>query len=716
MSLQSGSAARFANIGYLIEPKSVAIIGASADATRIGGRPINWMLKAGFGGAIYPVNPNRSEIQGLRAYESVLKLPEAPDAAVVAVPAALVLETMEQLGALGTRAAIVFSSGFAEVGGEGVRAQAELGAIARRYGMRVIGPNSLGLFNGRIGWYPTFTTAFDGGWPRNGGISVVSQSGAFGSHLATLARNAGLGAPLCVMTGNEADVSVGDLIGWLAEDPNTDVIAAYMEGIKNGPTLMAGLEAARQAHKPVVLMKVGRSEIGSHAARSHTASIAGDDAVADAIFEEFGVVRARSAQELLDIAYVASKRIYPARNTLGVITVSGGAGVLISDAAEELGVAMPALPEKTQDELRAILPFAAFRNPVDCTAHIINDTSLLDKFLGAMMREGDYKSVACFFAQIAGTAVFGKVLRDELMAIRRAYPDRLFVLVGTVPDDVKAEYEAGNVPVFEDATRAMVAIAAMGRFGDAFARAAAAPPPQIADVALPPATPSEADAKRLLASCGIPVAEEFASADADAAAAAADRIGYPVVMKILSPDIQHKTEIGGVVLGVADAAAVRANFGLLVERARKALPSARIEGVIVARQIQGGVECIAGIHNDPVFGPIAMFGLGGIFAEVIRDVVFRRCPFGEDVAREMIGRIRGAAILNGARGRPAADIDALARLLSRLSVFAAKAGPKLAGIDLNPVVALPRGQGAYALDALIEIAGMDHATDRTEHI
>lgn len=708
MSASLDFTSRFSSIGRLIEPKSVAVVGASADASRIGGRPINWMLKGGFKGSIFPVNPNRSEIQGLRAYDCVAALPEAPDAAIVAVPAASVLATMEQLGERGAKAAIVFSSGFAEMGEEGAAAQAELVAIAKRYDIRMIGPNSLGLFNGRIGWYPTFTTAFDTGWPHNGGISIVSQSGAFGSHLATLAREKRLGAPMCVMTGNEADVSVGEVIGWLASDPNTDVIAAYMEGIKDGPTLMAGLEAARQARKPVVLMKVGRSEIGGHAARSHTASIAGDDAVADAIFEEFGVVRANSAQELLDIAHVASHKIYPVSNTLGVMTVSGGAGVLISDAAEDYGVAMPALPQATQDELRAILPFAAFRNPVDCTAHIVNDTSLLGKFLSVMMKEGDYKSVVCFFAQIAGTAGFGKILRDEMLAIRRQYPDRLFALAASVSPEIAAEYEANGVAVFEDSTRAVAAIAAMGRFGDAFARGPALPAPQVPDFVLPEETPTEAEAKRLLAECGIPVAEEFACATADSAVEAAEKLGYPVVMKILSPDILHKTEIGGVVLGVGDAASVRENFALLVERARKAVPSARIDGVIVARQMSGGVECIAGIHNDPVFGPIAMFGLGGIFAEVLKDVVFRRCPFSEDVAREMIGSIRAAAILKGARGRPEADIDALARLLSRLSVFAVKAGPKLASIDLNPVVVMPAGKGAYALDALIEIAGDGH--------
>ncbi len=695
--------ARFASIGRLIVPGSVAIIGASAEATRIGGRPIASMLKAGFKGKIYPVNPNRKEIQGLVSYPSIADLPESPDAAVVAVPAQQVIETMEALGRKGVKAAVVFSSGFAEMGEAGAAEQRRLVETAERHGIRMIGPNSLGLFNARIGWYPTFTTAFDTLWPLPGGISIVSQSGAFGSHLATMARRANLGVPLCVMTGNEADVSVGEVIGWLASDPETKVIAAYMEGIKEGPMLMAGLEAARRARKPVVIMKVGRSSVGSEAARSHTASIAGDDKAADAVFAEFGAVRARSAQELLDLAHIAAHGIYPAKNSFGVMTVSGGAGVLMSDAAEDCNLPMPPLPEKTQEELRAVLPFAAFRNPIDCTAHIVNDTSLLRSFLGAMMRDGDYGSVACFFAQIAGSPVFGKVLREELLHIRSQYPDRLFALVGTMSEDIIAEYERSGVPIFEDATRAVVAISAMCKFGAAFSRAAADPPPALPPVQLPAATPSEAEAKRLLTDAGLAVAPEAACATAEAAVRAAEQIGYPVVMKILSPDILHKTEIGGVALDIADAAAVRETFDLLIARAAKAKPNARIEGVIVARQLSCGVECIMGINNDPIFGPIAMFGLGGIFTEVLKDVVFRRCPFGEDAALEMIGGIRGAAVLRGARGRPPADIKALAAMLSKLSAFAVQAGSSLKSIDLNPVLAMPEGQGAYALDALIEI-------------
>lgn len=693
----------FSSIKYLLEPKSVAVIGASSDRSRIGGRPIWWMREAGFKGAIYPVNPNRAEIQGLKAYASIADLPSAPEAAVIAVPAPQVTETLRALGQRGCRAAVVFSSGFAEMNDDGVRAQSELAAIARESGLRMLGPNSLGLFNARCAWFPTFTTTFESGWPLDGGVSIVSQSGAFGSHLATLARNAGIGAPLCVMTGNEADVSVGEVIGCLATDPNTRVIAAYMEGIKDGRTLMAGLAAAREAGKPVLIMKVGRSRLGAQAAASHTASIAGDDRVADAIFEEFGAIRVQSADQLLDFARVAAHGIYPASNRLGVMTVSGGAGVLMSDAAEARGVPMPEMPEETRQRLQQVLPFASFRNPVDCTAHIVNDSSLLHTCLEAMMTEGDYASIVAFFAQVAGTESFGKLLYEELSEKRRRFPETLIVLVAVLSREQARRYEEIGVAVFDDADRAVAAVGAMGRLGASFVErrdGSGAKPAR--RIVLPDATPSEAKAKELLAAYGIAFAEEQSCATAQEAAAAAERIGYPVVLKILSPDIQHKTEIGGVVLGVSDAAAVKEAYAALMERARHRA-HARIEGVLVARQVSGGTEAIMGIKHDPVFGPIAVFGPGGIFAELMDDSVLRRCPFSEAEARAMIESTRLAAVLKGARGRPSGDIDAAAKLLSNLSLFAAAAEERLLSIDLNPVVILEEGKGALALDALIEV-------------
>ncbi len=693
---------RFSGLTPLLAPRSVAVLGASSDPTRISGRPIAYMKSQGFQGGLYPINPNRAEIQGLKAYASIMDVPEVPDVAIVAVASEVAAAAIEDLAKKGVKAVVMFTAGFAEMDEAGAVAQDKMVATARSYGMRILGPNCLGVFDARRSYYATFSSSFDSGWPVPGRIGIASQSGAYGTHLYTLARNRGIGASLCVMTGNEGDVTVGECIGWLAENPEVDVIAVYAEGIREAPGLIAALEVARAARKPVVMQKVGRSELGAKAAKSHTSSIAGDDAVTEAIMKEFGVYRARNSEEMLDIAHTATRKIYPVNNTLGVITVSGGAGVLISDTAESIGLSMPEMPMDAQKRLRELVPFCAPRNPVDATAQVTNDISLVKTFTESMVRDGGYSAVLGFFSMTASSRRW-PAIREQLNLVKDENPDRLYALSVIVPPEGRDELEVDGWVVHEDPTRAVLAIDAMGRFGEAFAKPAGQPAPAVPAVTLPAVTPTEAEAKRLLATAGIQSAPEAECVDAASAVAAAEKFGFPVVMKILSPDILHKSEIGGVLLDVSDADAVSAGFDTLIARAKAAAPTARIEGVLVAKQLKGGVECILGIHRDPVFGPMAMFGLGGIFVEILKDVVFHRCPFGPDVAEDMIRSIKGAPLLLGARGRKKADVKALADTLSRLSAFAVAAGPRLQSIDLNPVFAMPEGEGAFAVDAVIEV-------------
>ncbi|WP_431284298.1 acetate--CoA ligase family protein [Humitalea sp. 24SJ18S-53] len=708
-----GGRHRFASLDPLIRPSSVAIIGASDDPVRIGGRPIAYMIDQKFKGSILPVNPKRQIVQGLPAFSSVAALPQVPDVAIVAVPGQFAAQALEDLGTLGCKSAIVFTAGYAEVDASGAEAQAELVSIARRHGMRMLGPNCLGLFNAAIGYYPIFSSSFENGWAKlssvNGGrVGIASQSGAYGTHLFSIARDRRMGSPILITTGNEADVSLGDAIGWMATAPEVDVIMAYAEGIRGGANFLDALALARANRKPVVMMKVGHSELGGAAARSHTASVAGDDAVTNAILREAGVVRARSTEELLDIAYAATPRIYPVSNTLGVVTISGGAGVLISDAAEEFALPMPPMPVIAQAALRELIPFSSPRNPVDCTAQVFNDMSMVGAFARSLVRDGGYTSVLAFFTQVGASMSVAPALRRQLKAVRDDYPERLWILSVVAPPERIVEYEADGFLCFEDPTRATVAIAAMGRFGDAFAECVA-PSPAIAAIALPSTPMNEVQAKRILAEAGISVVPEVACEDAAAAASAAERIGFPVVLKIVSSDILHKSEIGGVMLGVGDANAVREGFATLMARARAGAPEARLDGVLVARQVDGGVEIAMGILRDPVFGPIAMVGLGGIFIEVLKDVAFRRCPFDEAAARAMIRSLRGFPLLDGARGRSVADVAALAQALAALSRLAVAAGPRLLGIDINPMLVLPAGQGAWAADAVIELEGDDCA-------
>ena len=692
----------FAALDAMIRPRSVAVIGASDDATRIGGRPIAYMKDQGFAGAILPVNPNRATVQGLPAFASVNALSAVPDVAIVAVPGEAAVQAVADLGAKGCRAAIVFTAGFAEVDDAGTAMQDRLVAAARQHGMRILGPNCLGLFNAAVGFYPMFSTSFEQGWPIRGNIGIASQSGAYGTHLFATSRARGLGTTVCVTTGNESDVSLGEVIGWMAQAPEVDVICAYAEGIRESERFVAALDLARRNRKPVVMMKVGRSELGGHAAKSHTASIAGDDAVTDAVLREFGVVRAGTTEQMLDIAYAASRRIYPAKNSLGVITVSGGAGVLISDAAEAMGVPMPEMPAAAQDTLKGLISFCAPRNPVDCTAQAVNQTEMFEHFLETTADAGGYESMLVFLTQTGGSTTMAPKLRPYLKQAREKFPDRLWVLSVIASADKVRGYEEDGYLVFEDPTRAVAAIEAMGRFGAAFA----APPADdivVPDVTLPAATPTEAEGKRILAAAGVLAVPEKACGSVEEAVAAAQSFGFPVVAKILSPDILHKSEIGGVILDLASADAVREAHATLLSRAAERAPGARIEGVLIAKQIKGAVEMALGIARDPVFGPVAMVGLGGVFIEILKDVSFRRCPFNEAQAEQMIRSLKGFPLLDGARGRPKADVAALASALSALSRFAAGAGDRLAGVDVNPLLVLPEGQGAFAADAVIEI-------------
>jgi acyl-CoA synthetase (NDP forming) len=691
---------RFASLTPLIAPRSLAVIGASDDPARIGGRPIAYCISQKFAGPIYPVNPNRKTVQGLPAFASLADVPGPVDAAIIAVPAPGVQDAIAACAAKGVQGIILFTAGFAEVSPEGALHQARVADTARAAGMRLLGPNCLGLFNARIGFYSIFTSSVENGWAPPGRIGIASQSGAYGTHLFALARDRGIGTPIVVTTGNEADVTVGDAIGWLAEDAETDVIMAYLEGIRESASLLAALDVARRNRKPVVVMKVGRSALGREAAKSHTASLTGDDAVTDAVFRDYGVHRARTTEELVDVAYLAQKRIFPVRNTLGVITVSGGAGVLVSDAAETLGLALPPMPMATQKRLKERLPFASPLNPVDVTAQVINDPKLVGEFAHAMYAEGGYGSILSFFTQLGGSSKLGPAIRDELIPVVNKHPDRLFVMCITAPQERIRDYEARGIPVIEDPTRATVAINAMGRFGDAFAAPAPSPPPAVPAVDLPATTPDEFDAKRLLERIGIKAAPEKLCASADEAVAFADATGFPVVLKLASPDIAHKSEIGGVILGLHDAGAVRAAHATLLDRARANAPHARITGVLAATQL-AGVECILGISRDPVFGPVAMVGLGGIFTEIFHDVAHQLCPFGAPEAVALIRGLRGFPLLDGARGRPKARVAALADALARLSVFAHQAGPRLAAVDINPIIVTP--DGAFAADAVIEL-------------
>lgn len=686
----------------LFNPRSVAIVGATEDPTRIGGRPLRYLKESGFQGEIWPVNPRRDHVQGIEARPHIADVPGAIDVAIVAIPASRVLETIEACAARGVGAAVVFTSGFAETDAGGAARQRRMGEIARASGMRILGPNCLGVYNAATGFFATFTTTLDIYRPEPGPVAIVSQSGAYGSHLGLLARRRRIEIGLWVTTGNECDVTVPECIAWMAERPEIEVVAAYAEGMQDGDALLASLDAARAYGKRVFFTKTGRSEVGAEAARSHTATLAGADAVFDSMLVQAGIVRTDSTEEMLDAAYAASFGALPANRRIGLMTISGGAGVMMADEAAAQGLEVAPMPEAAQSRLKGMLSFCTPRNPVDFTAQVFNAPHLVGAFLDAMLDEGDYSAIVIFLTYVASVEFMAKPTLDAIAGARERHPDRPILMAMVGSDEAIAPYEALNVPVFEDPVRAVRTVSALARVREGLARGPGARADTAAHSPGDPYTGGRLDeheAMGLLASWGIPVVEARVARSAGEAAGAAAAIGEPVAMKILSADIQHKTEAGGVVLGIAPENAEE-EHDALIARARAYDANAEIRGTLVGPMVSG-VECILGMRRDPVFGPVVMVGSGGVLAEMIDDVAFRKAPIGRAEAKRMIAELKGAQVLEGARGRPRCDIDALAAAVAALSRFAAAHADVVESVDVNPFVVLHEGEGGVALDALI---------------
>ncbi|MEY2952726.1 MAG: hypothetical protein RLZZ401_813 [Pseudomonadota bacterium] len=687
----------------IFAPHAIAIVGASDTASKIGGIPVDFHKRFGYAGPVYPVNPKPGTVQGLPAFPSIASIGAPVDLAIFAVPAHLVQAALDDAIAARVRGVVLFTSGYAEVSGAGAQAQNRLAATARAAGIRLLGPNCLGLMNIRRKVYATFSPAPNAGLVRAGNIGLVSQSGAFGAYAYSLARERDIGFSQWVTTGNESDIDFADCVEWLAHDPETRVIMGYMEGCRDGFKLRRALAAAHAAHKPVVIVKVGRSAIGAQAAASHTAALAGNDAVYDTVFREYGVYRARTIAEFFDIAASASIAALPRDRSLGLFTVSGGVGVLMADEAADAGLDLRPMPLDAQALIRGWVPFAGPVNPVDITGQVTNDASLIDRTARLMLDEGQYASWVGFLAAGGAAPRFWPVIESLITHLRRDYPDRLLVLSTLLAPERRREIEAMGCLIFSEPSEAVRAIAALAGFAEAFKRPVCVP--DLAGIkysALPAGPQSEPRALALLASAGIRTIDHHVVQSADEAATIADRLGQPVVLKIVSSDITHKSDMGGVALGLHSANAVRTAFERMQASVRSHAPTARIDGVLVAPMVSGGVECILGAHCDPVFGPMVMFGLGGVFVEIFNDVVLRSAPVTPQQALEMIRATQGFGLLSGARGRTPVDLEFLASNLAALSRLAVAAGDSLDSIDINPFIALPKALGGgCAADAVV---------------
>ncbi len=693
----------------LLTPASVAVIGASSDPDRIGGRVLRFLIEAGFEGKLYPVNRSgAAEIQGLPAFASITDVPGQVDQAIVLTPAAGVEDAIRGSIAKGVKCVLVLTAGFAELGPEGRALQDKLRDMCQAAGVRMVGPNSLGMLNLDNRYFATFSTVLYGLQPRKGRIALATQSGAFGSCAYGMASLRGMGFSQIVATGNEADVDVAECIDFFAQDPGTDVICAALESCRDGQRLRAALLKAAAAGKPVLVMKVGRTELGAAAASTHTGSLAGNDAAFDAVFAECGALRPDSIEQMLDIAYFcAVTGRLPANADMGVVTGSGGIGVLMADHAGESGITMSPLSAAGKQAALELLPFAVAANPLDMTAQVTSVPGGVGRTIEVMLQHGDYGTVMAYLAHSGlAPARFASTL-EQLRELRQKYPQKNLALIMLSTPEVDEALAQIGIPCFGDPTRAVAALAGAARIKALrenlyeMAPAGRRGDTPLGDVA------TEAAAKQALGAAGLPVLREMLCASEDAAAAAARELGFPLVAKIASPDILHKTEIGGVILHLQDEAAVRAAFGTLMQRAKSAMPQARLDGVLLAPMVKGGVETLLGVQVDATFGPMVMFGAGGTAVELHRDVALASAPLTPQRARALVDRVRSSALLKGWRGAKPLDVDAVVQALCALSDYAMGHAQELDSIDVNPLVVMEKG--AVCLDAVITRKGQTAA-------
>ncbi|MBC8008351.1 MAG: acetate--CoA ligase family protein [Prolixibacteraceae bacterium] len=685
----------------VLDPKSVAIIGASENENKIGGRPLLYLSRHGYRGKVYPINPKRAEIQGYKAYPSLADVPDAPEAAIVALAGDAAIEAVEQCAQRGVKAAVVMTSGFGEtdpVAGKAKEKRMRDAAHAR--GMRIVGPNSQGLANFGTGAILSFSTMYIEAPPMDGPIAVVSQSGAMSVVPYGLLRARGLGVRHSHATGNDADVSVSELASVVAEDPDLKLLLIYLESI-NDPFFLA--ETARIAHQrdlPVIALKSGRTAAGQEAAKSHTGALANEDRTVDAFLAKHGIWRARDTAELVASAEMYLKGWKPKGRKLVAISNSGAVCVMSADAASSVGMPLAKLADGTRAQLGTILPgFATTTNPIDITAALLTNSGLFSEILPVLARD----SAADAF--LIGIPVAGQGYDVEAFARDSADFAKATgkPLVAAIPQpNIAARFKAHDLPVFATEYEAVAALNQYLSHGELMQASKARGvvsmrAPAVAD--RQPAMLNEADSLKLLADAGVPVVKYRLCNSADEAAAALEELGGPVAVKGCSADVAHKSELGLVRLGLSDAAQVRNAFTQMKQAL--AQHGARFDGAIVARMARGRREMMIGARVDPVFGPVVLVGDGGKYVEAMPDVQLLISPFTAAEVKEALGRLRVAPLLAGVRGEPPLDVNAFCD--SALAVCRLMMNPQsgVANLDLNPVLVGARGEGCVALDAVV---------------
>jgi acetate---CoA ligase (ADP-forming) len=699
----------------LFHPRSVALIGASTEQNKLSGRPFRFFREYGYAGNVYPVNPKYPEIADVPCFAKLSDIPGEVDLAVITLPATAVPEALAECGTKGVKAAAIISSGFAEVGGEGVRLQEELQRIALENGIAVCGPNCSGFvyFPERV--TATFSVGLDGGFPEAGPAAFISQSGALSSYILGAAKERGLAFRYWITTGNECVLSFTDYLQYLLEDPEVRLVLGYLEDARDGQAFQAATRRALALDKPLIILKAGRSEAGAKASVSHTGSLAGADEVYQAVFSQNGVLRADSLDELFDFALLAQAPRRPRGRRVQVVSISGAAGILMADVGSELGLEFSDLSSATKDELRKIMPpFASITNPMDVTAEAVARPGLLTQAAEVILTDPNVDNLVMFFGIVPGAH---ERLAAGIAQVAQGSDKLVMMTWFPLPRaDIWMSLARAGVPVFPEPTRGIRALGKMAQYVAArersFSRHTVAiesssglesSVEKILDQAKNEGRNalSEVEAKSLLKALGLTVPRGGLARSAAEARSVANSIGGPVALKASSPDLLHKTEAEVIRLGIESPEEVERAFEEIVAKAKKWDPQARLDGVLVEEMIGGDTrEVIVGARQDLRFGPIVTFGLGGVFVEAIRDFAVWPAPLSLDEAGEMIRRIRGYRILTAFRGHPAADLEAVAQVLCDVGQFAYQWQERIAELEINPLFVLPEGSGVIVGDAL----------------
>lgn len=694
------------SLGQILYPRSVAVFGASEDRTKFGGRIFHYLLQHRFGGTLIPINRSRDVVHGRTCYPNVAAAPGPIDVAILAIPAASMAQTIRECGEAGVGACVIITSGFAEQDEAGGRLQEEIVAIARSYGLRLIGPNCMGIVNPAHDLCLTSSQVFDVPRFRDGSIGLISQSGAVMLTTFNRAYDRGIGFSICASLGNQCDVTFEDIFEYMIEDKATKAICMYIEGLRDGRRFVALAKAARAAGKPVLVVKTGRTSDGAKAARSHTASLAGTWGPFEAACRDAGVLLTDDPDGMIAAASLMVRWGMPTGDGIGVISPSGGGTGIGADRVSEAGLRLAALSPDTKDTVIEIMANKAADNPLDLFGGIPADPmAAIRQSVEVFARDTD---VGALFILMPTLPLYDQYMRAiATAALASGKPAVIVFVTGTAADAARTTLDEMDVPYFEgvdDGIRILKLMVQHYRDGRRSIPADAVRPDGLPDgIPVGQGELTEPEAKDVLRGYGLRIAKETVVRSAAEAAASAAALGFPVVLKAVARGLMHKSDVGGVALGLGDAAVVADAFGR-VEAAVAGLPGAVFEGAVVAEMIQGGTELIIGASHDAQFGATVLVGSGGIAAELARDVSIGLAPVSHDRAREMLQALKIWPLLDGYRGRPRLDVDAAADAIVRVSWLAADLGPRLLEFDVNPLIVRAVGQGAIAVDAAATLA------------